>query len=94
MADGENRTFWVKDPVDLQIFKDVIADYLIQNYTFVSFNVEAEASALLSLGIDPLKMKWIDLYLEYVMLSNHNNALSKGEQYMKGEVKIYETRPV
>lgn len=84
---NERQVYWVKDPIDLDIFKNVIADYLIQNYVFVSFNVEAEASALLSLGIDPLQMKWVDLYLEYVMLSNHNNDLSKGEQYHRGQIK-------
>lgn len=42
---------------------------------------------MLSLGIDPLKAKWIDLYLEYVMMSNNNNTLSKGEQYMHGQIK-------
>jgi hypothetical protein len=87
VSDKEKKTYWVKDPIDLELFKTAIADYLIQNYTFVSFNVESEASALISLGINPLQMKWVDLYLEYVMLSNHNNAISKGEQYVRGEVK-------
>lgn len=84
---NERQVYWVQDPIDLDIFKNVIADYLIQNYVFVSFNVESEASALLSLGIDPLQMKWVDLYLEYVMMSNHNSVLSKGEQYVRGEIK-------
>jgi hypothetical protein len=87
VADDRKQTFWVKDPIDLEFFKAAITHYLIQNYTFVSFNVESEASALLSLGIDPLQMKWIDLYLEYVMLSNHNNEISKGEQLIHGKVK-------
>lgn len=68
-------------------FNNRIRDFLEEQYTFVSFNVESEASALLSLGIDPLQMKWVDLYLEYVMMSNHNSYLSKGEQYSRGEVK-------
>lgn len=87
VTEKERKVYWVKDAVDLHKFKKVIDDYLIQNYIFVSFNVESESSALLSLGVDPLKMKWIDLYLEYVMLSNHNNVLAKGEQYVRGEVK-------
>jgi hypothetical protein len=49
--------------------------------------VEAEASALLSLGIDPLRMEWMDLFLEYRMLSNHNNSISKGDQLLNGKVK-------
>ena len=32
-------------------------------------------------------MKWVDLYLEYVMLSNHNNAINKGPQLLNGKVK-------
>lgn len=72
-------------------FNGRIQYFIEEGYTFVSFNVEAEASALLSLGIDPLQMKWIDLYLEYVMLSNHNNALSKGEQYANGQIKRIST---
>ena len=87
VSDVQKQVFWVRDPDDLKLFKDSITDYLIQNYTFVSFNVESEASALLSLGIDPLKMKWVDLYLEYVMLSNHNNDINKGNQLINGKVK-------
>ena len=87
VSDVQKQVFWVQDPDDLKLFKDSITDYLIQNYTFVSFNVESEASALLSLGIDPLKMKWVDLYLEYVMLSNHNNDINKGNQLINGKVK-------
>jgi len=73
------------------LFLTRIWEYSQAGYIFVSFNVESEASALISLGVDPLKMKWIDLYLEYVMLSNHNNEISKGNQYIRGEVKRINT---
>jgi hypothetical protein len=79
------KTFWF--PEDKASFLHYIYHLKNEGHTFVAYNVESESSALLSLGIDPLKMKWIDLYLEYVMLSNHNNALSKGEQYVRGEIK-------
>jgi len=85
VAGEERMTFWF--PEDLQVFKQTIGLFATEGYIFCSFNVEAESSALLSLGIDPLKMKWVDLYLEYVMMSNHNSVLSKGEQYMRGQVK-------
>ena len=87
VSDLEEETYWLETSQQKEIFKFAITRYISYGYTFVSFNVEAEASALLSLGIDPLKMKWIDLYLEYVMLSNHNNILSKGEQYHRGQIK-------
>lgn len=87
VSDKGTDKYWLQNGKDIESFKDTIADYLIQNYTFVSFNVESEASALISLGINPLQMKWVDLYLEYVMLSNHNNDVSKGNQYVRGSVK-------
>lgn len=82
------ESFWLhNNPSEVIRFKSVINEYISQGYTFISYNVEAEASALLSLDIDPLKMKWIDLYLEYVMLSNHNNSVSKGDQLLNGNIK-------
>jgi hypothetical protein len=87
VANNNKEVFWLKDKADLHSFMWRVHMYRDEGYTFVSFNVESEASALLSLGIDPLKMKWIDLYLEYVMLSNHNNEINKGEQYLHGKVK-------
>jgi hypothetical protein len=87
VSDKGTDKYWLQYGKDIESFKDTLALYLAENYTFVSFNVESEASALLSLGIDPLQMKWVDLYLEYVMLSNHNNDVSKGSQLIHGKVK-------
>ena len=86
LTDLGKESFWLHNSSPLD-FKERIEWFRDQGYTFVSFNVEAEASALLSLDIDPLKIKWIDLYLEYVMLSNHNNSITKGEQLIEGRVK-------
>lgn len=87
VSDKGTQQFWLHDDEPNSEFYKAIREHIDEGYTFVSFNVESEASALLSLGIDPLKMKWIDLYLEYVMLSNHNNDISKGEQLIHGRVK-------
>jgi hypothetical protein len=82
------ESFWLYNNEAEKIrFKAVIEEYIAKGYVFVSYAVEAEARAFLSLGIDPLRMKWIDLYLEYVMLSNHNNEISKGDQLINGKVK-------
>jgi hypothetical protein len=86
ISDLGKETYWLHNNSDVETFKFAITRFISYGYTFVSFNVESEASALLSLGIDPLKMKWIDLFLEYRMLSNHNNAISKGEQLRHGRV--------
>ena len=87
VSDLEKETYWLETPEEIQLFRFALTRYISYGYTFVSYNVESEASALLSLGIDPLKMKWIDLYLEYIMLSNHNNDVSKGEQLIHGKIK-------
>ena len=40
---------------------------------FLSYNVIAEASALYSLGIDPTKLKWVDIMTEWKQLRNGNH---------------------
>lgn len=87
VSDQGTEKFWLYNNFQHQVFIRRINEFVEQGYIFVSYNVESEASAFISLGIDPLKMKWIDLYLEYVMLSNHNNDISKGEQLVHGKVK-------
>lgn len=84
--DLKKELYWL-DKQDPSEFISKINELNSKGYLFVSWNVEAESSALLSLGVDPLQFKWFDLYLEYVMLSNHNNDLSKGDQYIDGKIK-------
>jgi DNA polymerase-1 len=55
--------------------------------TFFAYSVEAEARSMLSLGIDVLKHKWVDLFIEYRMLKNHNHDLMHGLQLIDGKVK-------
>jgi len=44
------------------------------------------------MGLDPLEFKWIDLFLEYRCLTNHNDELGYGKQLVDGKVK-YTERP-
>lgn len=69
-------------------FKKLFTD---PDVCIVAYVAEAEARALLSLGVDVRGVKCIDLYLEYRMLLNHNHALAYGKQYIKG--KVIETTP-
>jgi hypothetical protein len=87
ISDQGKEKFWLHNTKTDKEFSERIEWFRDQGYIFVAYNVESEASALISMGIDPLKMKWIDLYLEYVMLSNHNNEINKGEQLIHGKVK-------
>lgn len=59
----------------------------------VAYAAEAEARAMMSLDLDGVLdgARFIDLYVEYRNLLNHNNALSYGEQLIDG--KVIETTP-
>lgn len=61
--------------------------FLRASYTLVAFAAEAEASSIISMGLDPLMFPWMDLYLEYRNLQNHNYHLLHGKQYIDGQIK-------
>lgn len=91
-GDVEPKTYWLdKDDVKRNELKDQIVEWRNQGATFVAFNVVAEASSMIALGLDPTKMKWVDLQIEYKMLLNHNHAFMYGKQLIQGKVKT--TKP-
>ena len=53
----------------------------------IAFSAIAECRSFLALGLDPLKFDWIDLFLEYRCLTNHNDNLQWGKQLVNGKVK-------
>lgn len=69
--------------------KDMLKYYLLQHQekTFFAYSVEAEARSMLALDLDPVGFKWIDLFLEYRMLQNHNHDLLHGLQLIDGKIK-------
>lgn len=74
--------------------KSKLANRLMQlreDHVFLAYAVEAEARSFLALGLNPLNFKWVDLYLEYRHLLNHNNKLAYGKQLIQGRVR--NTRP-
>lgn len=67
----ESKTFWLhSNPVVVEEFKAFLKTHASD--VFASYNVIAEARALLSLGIDPLQFQWVDLMLEWKQLRNGN----------------------
>jgi len=91
-VDYEPQTIWLhKDKMSQAKLKAKIEVLIDQGYIFVAYAVEAEARSFLALGIDPLQCKWIDLYLEYRCLLNHNHTLAYGDQLIGGRLK--KTRP-
>jgi DNA polymerase family A len=76
--------FWLhKDPKA----QKALALYLKQFTHFIAYSAIAEARSFLSLGLNPLDFQWIDLFLEYRCLTNHNDSLQWGEQLVEGIVK-------
>lgn len=64
-----------------------LAKFLQQYQIIIGYQCVAEARSFLSLNLDPLSFKWIDLFLEYRMLTNHNDRLQWGEQLVEGKIK-------
>jgi len=88
-SSGITRKFWLHKNEKNQ---DALRRHL-RNYDYiVGYQCVAEARSLYSLNIDPLSKKWIDLFLEYRMLSNHNDKLNWGKQLVEGKVKFV-TKP-
>jgi DNA polymerase-1 len=82
------QAYWIdNNPSVLSKLIEDIKHFQQEKYIFVSYNVESEARSMLSIGLDPLKSKWIDLYLEYIMFSNHNNDIAKGDQLINGKIR-------
>jgi len=95
--DGETHSFWthLDDAMSYtrcrtirEMLVNKINDLHAKGYTFLAYNVVAEASAFISLGLEPLKYRWVDLYLEYRCLSNHNDNYAYGKQLIKGRKKF------
>ncbi|TXH10668.1 MAG: hypothetical protein E6R04_04865 [Spirochaetes bacterium] len=71
--------------------KELLKEYRDAGDSLVCFSATAEASALIALGLDPTKFKWIDLQAEWKMLINHNSRWAYGDQIIDGKKKT--TKP-
>lgn len=58
-----------------------------KGYIFRAYAVEAEARSMMALHLPVTEFKFIDLYLEWRMLTNHNDKLSYGKQLIDGRVR-------
>lgn len=54
----------------------------------LAYNVIAEARSFLALDLSPFLFNWVDLYLFYRMLTNHNHRFMYGKQIIKGKKKV------
>lgn len=61
-----------------------IFEALRPDYTLLSFNVLAEASCFIALGLNPRGFEWVDLMLEYRQLQNCDNKYQYGYSWRPG----------
>lgn len=66
-----------------------LAKHLTKYQAIIGYACVAEARSFLSLNLDPLSFRWVDLFLEYRMLTNHNDRLQWGEQLVDGKVRRF-----
>lgn len=85
----ETKKFWLHND---EIQKSKLKKYLSKYSTIIGYAAVAEARSFISLGLPPLNFKWLDLFLEYRMVSNHNDKINFGKQLVEGKVKFV-TKP-
>lgn len=84
LATGEKKTWWLHKSND----RSPLKDYLKKFDTILSYAAVAEARSFLALGLNPLDWNFIDLFLEYRLVCNHNDNLNWGKQLVDGRVKF------
>ena len=93
-VEQEFLDFWLyRDSTATKLHADYLKSLQEQGYIFCSFAFEAEARAMLACGVDPLKNKIIDLYLEYRQLANHNKEIQFGKHLVGGKVRFLTPKP-
>ena len=80
----EAKSFWLHNNSHKELFQYIDAN---EFETFVCYSAVAECRSFISLGISPMNFDWIDLFLEWRCLTNHNNNLIVGNHYIDGKVK-------
>lgn len=83
---GEKRKWWLHNRPDRQ---RELAKYLGQFECIIGYACVAEARSFLALLIDPLQFDWIDMFIEYRLMTNHNDKLQWGKQLVDGKIRFF-----
>ena len=86
----QTKKFWLHKNPGAQ---KNLSNHLLNYQIIIGYACVAEARSFLSLNLDPLYFNWIDLFLEYRMLTNHNDRLQWGKQLVDGKVKYTKKPP-
>lgn len=82
----QKNIFWLHRSSKQELINTL--NSLPTNSILLCYNATAEARSIYSLGLNPLNFRYIDLYLEYRCLLNHNHELMYGRQLIDGVEKI------
>lgn len=83
----ETREYWLHSFThNKQILAEELCKLDDEGYIFLAHAVSAEAASFISLGLDPSDFKWIDTFIEFRMLTNHNDELTYRDHYIDGKV--------
>jgi len=90
---GEKKTIWLygRDTAQEEHIQQMIT-FHEEGYIFVAYAVTAEARCFETLltrndwEVNVWDFQWIDLYLEWRQLLNHNDKFTKGRHLVKGRV--------
>jgi hypothetical protein len=93
LLNGDIREWW--------LFNDALAQADLvdffeshKNIPVCGYATVAESRSFLAMGLNPSKdFNWIDLFLEWRQLTNHNDDLLYGEQLVDGKVKVTRKPP-
>jgi hypothetical protein len=89
---GKIYKFWThQDPSEQKRFKDFCLERI--NEDWFSYAATAEGRFWISAGLDPVKFRWVDGFLEYRLLTNHNDEMAYGNQLVNGKVKFTKRPP-
>lgn len=85
----ESLDYWLhKDNNEKIKLKKKLIEYRDKGAYICAFAASAEAASFISLGLDPVKFKWLCLQVMYRILTNHNDQFSYGKQLIDGKEKI------
>jgi len=87
--------YWLlNNPEAVRNLQETLGCLDIEGYIFLAHAASAEASSLISMGLDATKFKWICTRAEFLCLSNHNHDLMYGTHLVNGRIKtLYPPKP-
>jgi hypothetical protein len=92
-VEGEPFDYWLyNNPSEWDRLKTHLLELREKGYILICFSAIAEGHSLISLGINPIRYRWLDVAQEWKMLTNHWHRWMYGKQLIDGR-KVYTVPP-